>query len=103
MENKVPAEITVKALLDGDEVDREVVLKTYAKKMANKYTEYTKYQYEGKNGANSDNEKGYWRGMADNVLAVLTDLKRLNLIAHTGLFSDKWPEGDVPHVDTNSK
>lgn len=67
-------------------------LEKYAKQLAKQYPIYKKYEYEGKNGANSDNEKGYWRGMADSVLGTLNDLKRLGLIAHIGLHGDKWPE-----------
>jgi len=40
----------------------------------------------------NDNEKGYWRGMADACLAILNDLKGLGLIAHIGLYGDMWPE-----------
>jgi hypothetical protein len=74
-------------------------LETYAKHLAKQYPIYHKQQFEGKNGANSDNEKGYWRGMADSVLAILTDLKKLGLIAHTGLYGDTWPEEETNNGD----
>jgi len=67
-------------------------LEKYAKQLAKQYLVYRKQQYEGKNGANSDNEKGYWRGMADSVMAILNDLKGKGLIAHLGLLNDPWPE-----------
>jgi hypothetical protein len=70
----------------------DATLEKYAKHLAKKFVEYSTYQYEGKNGANSDNEKGYWRGMADSCLAILNDLKRHGLIEHTGLYGDTWPE-----------
>ncbi len=69
----------------------DAALERYAKYLAKQYEVYRGYQYTGKNGANSDNEKGYWRGMADSVLALLNDLKHKGLIAHTGLHSDDWP------------
>ena len=68
------------------------VLERYAKHLATMYPQYRRQQYNGKNGADSENEKGYWRGMADSVLAFLTDLKNHGLIAHSGLYEDKWPE-----------
>jgi hypothetical protein len=70
----------------------------YAKHLAKKYPEYHKQQFEGKNGADSDNEKGYWRGMADSVLAILTDWKHHGLIAHTGLYGDDWPKEEGKEV-----
>lgn len=70
-------------------------LERYARHLAKQFEVYSRYQYTGKNGANSDNEKGYWRGMADGVLAVLNDLKHQGLIAHTGLFHDEWPQSTV--------
>lgn len=66
-------------------------LTKYAKYLAKQYPVYVQQQYTGKNGANSDNEKGYWRGMADSVLAILNDLKGAGLIAHTGVLNDPWP------------
>lgn len=71
------------------------VLEAYAKHLTLTYRKYSVWQYSGKNGANSDNEKGYWRGMADGVLAFLTDLKHKDLIEHLGLYGDPWP------TDTN--
>jgi len=71
-------------------------LTKYAKHLAIKYEEYKKYQYSGKNGADSDNEKGFWRGMAEAVLGILTDLKRGGLIEHSGILGDKWPKSDEP-------
>ncbi len=68
------------------------LLEKYAKHLAKQFAVYSDYQYNGKNGANSDNEKGYWRGMADATLAMLNDLKKQGLIAHVGLYNDKWPE-----------
>ena len=79
--------------------DQQQILEQYAKQLAKKYPEYHKQQFSGKNGADSENEKGYWRGMADSVLAVLTDLKRKGLIAHTGLYGDNWPD-EVPDEKT---
>ena len=67
-------------------------LEKYAKHLAKQFAVYSDYQYNGKNGANSDNEKGYWRGMADACLAILNDLKGSGLIAHLGLYGDMWPE-----------
>lgn len=69
-----------------------ITLEQYAKHLAKQYPLYRGYEFNGKNGANSDNEKGYWRGMADSVLAVLNDLKQKGLIAHIGLFGDEWPK-----------
>ena len=66
-------------------------LEKYARHLAKQYPTYVNQQYHGKNGADSDNEKGYWRGMADSVLAMLNDLKHAGLIAHTGLYNDEWP------------
>ncbi len=66
-------------------------LEKYAKHLAKMYGQYRQQQYSGKNGANSDNEKGYWRGMADAVEAFLVDLKRAHLIAHLGINNDLWP------------
>ena len=45
-------------------------LTKYAKQLAIRYEEYKKYQYSGKNGADSDNEKGFWRGMAEGKAPV---------------------------------
>jgi len=73
-------------------IKRLELVEKYAKHLAKKYPEYHKQQFEGKNGADSDNEKGYWRGMADSVLAILTDWKHHGLIAHTGLYGDDWPK-----------
>lgn len=67
------------------------VLEKYAKYLAKQFVQYSQWQYTGKNGANSDNEKGYWRGMADCVAALLQDLKHNGLIAHSGVFNDNWP------------
>ena len=67
-------------------------LEGYAKHLAKQYGNYVNWSLHGKNGADSENEKGYWRGMADSVLAMLNDLKYAGLIAHTGLYSDTWPE-----------
>ncbi len=67
-------------------------LEKYARHLSKRYVEYHKYQFEGKNGANSENEKGYWRGMADSVLAILNDWKKAGLIDHLGLYGDLWPE-----------
>ena len=67
-------------------------LEDYAKQLAKMYPKYVDWQYHGKNGADSDNEKGFWRGMAESVLATLNDLKRAGLIEHTGLYGDDWPE-----------
>ncbi len=70
-------------------------LENYAKFLAKQFEVYSRYQYTGKNGANSDNEKGYWRGMADGVLAFLNDLRSKGLIEHTGLFNDTWPQTTI--------
>lgn len=70
-------------------------LEQYAKKLAKLYPVYSDRQYKGKNGADSDHEKGFWRGMANAVLATLNDLKREGLIEHTGLLYDEWPEEEV--------
>jgi len=67
-------------------------LEKYAKHLAKQYPIYTAWQYNGKNGADSDNEKGFWRGMANSVLAILNDLKSAGLIEHTGLYGDEWPK-----------
>ena len=67
------------------------VLEAYAKHLAKMFVQYSTWQYSGKNGANSDNEKGYWRGMADSVLAVLNDLRSKGLIKHLGVYDDPWP------------
>lgn len=74
---------------------QEKLLIDYAKHLAKMFAQYSTLQYSGKNGANSDNEKGYWRGMADGVLAVLNDLRHKGLIKHLGLYNDLWP------ADTN--
>lgn len=76
-------------------MSKPVTLEQYAKHLAKKYPIYKHNEYQGKNGANSDNEKGYWRGMADSVLAILNDLKKHGLIEHIGLYSDPWPEDDA--------
>lgn len=73
----------------------DVKLEKYAKHLATKYAEYKGYEYSGKNGANSDNEKGFWRGMANGVLAILNDWKQLGLIEHVGLYGDPWPDEKV--------
>jgi hypothetical protein len=74
---------------------KKVTIEDYAKHLAKKYPIYKQYEYQGKNGANSDNEKGFWRGMADSVLAILNDLKKHGLIEHIGLYGDPWPEDDA--------
>ena len=80
----------------GDKVETpKETLENYAKFLAKQFEVYSRYQYTGKNGANSDNEKGYWRGMADGVLAFLNDLKAKGLIEHTGLFNDTWPQATI--------
>jgi hypothetical protein len=76
------------------EMTAQEKLEKYAKHLAKQYALYTDYQYNGKNGANSDNEKGFWRGMANSVLAILQDLKKANLINYTGLYGDNWPKED---------
>lgn len=57
-------------------------LEKYASHLRKMHDMYRRYQYEGKNGANSENEKGYWRGMADSVAALLGDLHKMGLIEH---------------------
>jgi len=80
---------------------QEEKLIDYAKHLAKMYPIYHKQQFEGKNGANSDNEKGFWRGMANSCLAVLTDLKSKGLIKHIGLYGDPWPDdtNEVRYVE----
>ncbi len=73
-------------------LNNNIKLKAYAKRLAKNYTKYVDYQYNGKNGANSDNEKGYWRGMADSVVGILTIWKKDGLIEHLGILNDPWPE-----------
>lgn len=73
---------------------KKVTLEKYAKHLAKKWPEYEAQRFNGKNGADSANEKGYWRGMADSVLAILNDLKKHNLIAHRGICGDPWPEDE---------
>jgi hypothetical protein len=69
-------------------------IERYAKHLAKKYPEYMNYSYHGKNGADSDNEKGFWRGMAMCVASILNDLKQDGIIAHSGLHNDTWPTED---------
>ena len=69
-----------------------IKLTKYAKHLTKQFDTYRTYQYSGKNGADSENEKGYWRGMADSVEAFLQDLKNVGLIEHTGLHGDIWPD-----------
>lgn len=63
-------------------------LQKYATHLAKQYGNYVNWSLHGKNGADSENEKGYWRGMADSVLAFLNDLKKAGIIKHTGLHGD---------------
>ena len=80
--------------ISQQEVKQEPLV-NYAKHLAKMFGQYSIWQYSGKNGADSENEKGYWRGMADSVEAFLQDLKNVGLIEHTGLHGDIWP------ADTN--
>lgn len=61
-------------------------LEKYAEMLRKKYADYMEWSINGKNGANSDNEKGFWRGMATSVLGFLNDLHKLGLIEKVGLW-----------------
>lgn len=67
-------------------------LEKYAQNLRKRYGEYVNWSFHGKNGADSDNEKGFWRGMATSVLGFLNDLHKLGLIEKVGLY----PSANAP-------